>query len=102
MFSFKSFLKSCLFLLLLQLSAPIWAQQVKKVAFQGFLKDANGRAVADRPHTVTFKLYKTATLGTAEWTSTQEVIVFGVFIARFWAVLIILWITLVGDFLPIM
>jgi len=77
MFSFNSFLKSCLFLLLLHLSAPLLAQQVQKLAFQGLLKDVNGNAVPDGQQTVTFKLYKTATGGTAEWTSTQDLNVYG-------------------------
>jgi hypothetical protein len=45
---------------------------------QGFLKDANGKAVADSKNfAVTFKLYTTLTGGTAAWTENQTVDVSG-------------------------
>jgi hypothetical protein len=53
------------------------AQQVKKVPVQGFLKDANGKAIADGPQSITFKLYNVLIGGTAQWTDTQTVNVFG-------------------------
>lgn len=53
------------------------AQQTKKISLQGFLKDANGKAVADGSQSMTFKLYTTATGGTAEWSEDQTLNVFG-------------------------
>jgi hypothetical protein len=54
------------------------AQQSKKISLQGFLKDANGKAVADdRNFAVTFKLYTQESGGTAAWTEDQNVNVFG-------------------------
>jgi len=53
------------------------AQQTKKISLQGFLKDANGKAVADGSQDITFKLYTVEAGGTAEWTEDQTVNVFG-------------------------
>ncbi len=53
------------------------AQQAKKISLQGFLKDANGKAVADGQQTITFKLYTLEAGGTAEWTEDQTINVFG-------------------------
>jgi hypothetical protein len=53
------------------------AQQTKKISLQGFLKDANGKAVADGQQEITFKLYTALTGGTAEWTDVQTLNVFG-------------------------
>ncbi|MER0439050.1 hypothetical protein [Emticicia sp. W12TSBA100-4] len=53
------------------------AQQAKKISLQGFLKDANGKAVADGSQTITFKLYTQEAGGTAEWTEEQTINVFG-------------------------
>lgn len=53
------------------------AQQTKKISLQGFLKDANGKAVADGQQTITFKLYTQEAGGTAEWTEDQTINVFG-------------------------
>ncbi|GGD54902.1 hypothetical protein GCM10011514_18850 [Emticicia aquatilis] len=53
------------------------AQQAKKISLQGFLKDANGKAVADGQQTITFKLYTQEAGGTAEWTEDQTINVFG-------------------------
>lgn len=53
------------------------AQQAKKISLQGFLKDANGKAVADGSQTITFKLYTQEAGGTAEWTEDQTLNVFG-------------------------
>lgn len=63
----------CCFALVGSLSA----QQTKKISLQGFLKDANGKAVADGQQSITFKLYTVSTGGTAEWTDTQNINVFG-------------------------
>lgn len=57
--------------------SSVSAQQTKKISLQGFLKDRNGKAVADGDREVTFKLYKTETGGTADWTETQTINVFG-------------------------
>jgi hypothetical protein len=54
-----------------------YAQQSKKISLQGFLKDANGKAVTDGQQNITFKLYTTETAGTAAWTEDQNVNVFG-------------------------
>ena len=61
LFVFSSFL--CLF----SLAANA---QSKKISLQGFLKDANGKAVADGNKVLTFKLYNAATGGTLLWTKT--------------------------------
>lgn len=53
------------------------AQQAKKISLQGFLKDANGKAVADGQQNITFKLYTQEAGGTAEWTEDQSINVFG-------------------------
>ena len=53
------------------------AQQTKKISLQGFLKDANGKAVADGAQDIIFKLYTQENGGTAEWTDTQTINVFG-------------------------
>lgn len=70
---------SFLFCLLLCLGLAIEtkAQQDRKISLQGFLKDANGRAIPDGPQNVIFKLYSQDAGGTAEWTETQTVEVFG-------------------------
>jgi hypothetical protein len=64
----------CLTLLIFSATAQ---QQTKKISLQGFLKDANGKAVADGAQEIIFKLYTTATGGNAEWTDTQTINVFG-------------------------
>jgi hypothetical protein len=43
--------------------------QSKKISMQGFLKDANGKAVADGNKVLTFKIYDAQTGGTALWTN---------------------------------
>lgn len=53
------------------------AQQIKKLSLQGFLKDANGKAIADGTQSIVFRLYPVATGGTAEWTDTQNIQVYG-------------------------
>ncbi len=53
------------------------AQQTKKISLQGFLKDANGKAVADGPQDIIFKLYTVESGGTAEWTESQTINIFG-------------------------
>lgn len=76
-----SFTFSKLLLLVLMLgiffSFEVSAQQTKKISLQGFLKDANGKAVADGQQSITFKLYTVEAGGTAEWTEDQTVNVFG-------------------------
>ncbi len=42
--------------------------QSKKISMQGFLKDANGKAVADGNKVLTFKIYNAASAGTLLWT----------------------------------
>lgn len=55
-----------------------FGQQAKKISLQGFLKDANGKAVPDAKNfAVTFKLYTTLSGGTAAWTEDQNVDVSG-------------------------
>ena len=51
--------------------------QSKKISVQGFLKDANGKAVADGSQSITFKLYTVPTGGTAAWTDDQNINVYG-------------------------
>ncbi|MES2516677.1 MAG: hypothetical protein V4585_01135 [Bacteroidota bacterium] len=53
------------------------AQQTKKISLQGFLKDANGKAVADGDQSLTFKIYTVASGGTAIWSEDQTLKVFG-------------------------
>lgn len=65
------------FVMGLFLMFEVSAQQTKKVSLQGFLKDANGKAVADGQQAITFKLYTQEAGGTAEWTDTQNINVFG-------------------------
>ena len=70
--------KTVLFLgLLLSITFSAVAQQSKKISLQGFLKDANGKAVADGQQSVTFKLYTVESGGTAAWTEDQTINVFG-------------------------
>jgi hypothetical protein len=74
----KVLLRFCLLgLILVGSGGIIHAQQIPKIALQGFLKDATGKALADGTQAITFKLYNTATGGTAEWTDTQTINVFG-------------------------
>lgn len=73
--STKPFILSIICCLALAFGAA--AQQTKKISLQGFLKDANGKAVADGQQSITFKLYTVSTGGTAEWTDTQTINVFG-------------------------
>ncbi|WP_146199188.1 hypothetical protein [Arcicella aurantiaca] len=54
-----------------------YAQQTKKISLQGFLKDGNGKAVADGNQEMIFKLYPSKEGGTAEWEETQTINVFG-------------------------
>ena len=58
-------------------TATAFAQQSKKISVQSFLKDANGKAVADGSQSITFKLYNVATAGTAAWTDDQTINVYG-------------------------
>ena len=53
------------------------AQQAKKISLQGFLKDANGKAVPDGQQSITFKLYAVASGGNEEWSEDQTLNVFG-------------------------
>lgn len=52
-------------------------QQSKKISLQGFLKDGNGKAVADGSQAITFKLYTQESGGTAAWTEDQTLTVYG-------------------------
>jgi hypothetical protein len=73
-------LQSKLFLLtfiLLSIATASTFAQSKKISLQGFLKDANGKAVADGSQSITFKLYTVATGGTAAWTDDQVINVYG-------------------------
>jgi hypothetical protein len=73
-------LQSKLFLLtfiLLSIATASTFAQSKKISLQGFLKDANGKAVADGSQNITFKLYTVATGGTAAWTDDQTLNVYG-------------------------
>jgi hypothetical protein len=54
-------------ILLLSLTAEA---QSKKISMQGFLKDANGKAVADGNKVLTFKIYDASSGGSAIWTKT--------------------------------
>jgi hypothetical protein len=71
----RTILLSIFCLTLLIFSAK--AQQAKKISLQGFLKDADGKAVPNGRQDITFKLYPTATGGAAEWSETQSINVFG-------------------------
>lgn len=53
------------------------AQKTRRVSFQGLLRDASGKAVADGKQSIIFKLYSVPVGGAAEWTDTQDVNVFG-------------------------
>lgn len=53
------------------------AQQTKKISLQGFLKDADGKAIPNGRQDITFKLYSASTGGTAEWTEEQSINVIG-------------------------
>lgn len=67
--SYYLLLLACVLSLLLSMSAA--AQQTTKISFQGFLKDENGKAVKNDTMTFFFKLFPTATGGTAEWIEKQ-------------------------------
>ncbi|MEA5461208.1 hypothetical protein VB796_19245 [Arcicella sp. LKC2W] len=71
----KTFLLSIFCLTLFIFSAT--AQQTKKISLQGFLKDGNGKAVADGNQEIIFKLYPSKDSPTAEWEETQTINVFG-------------------------
>jgi hypothetical protein len=68
---------ACTFSCIVCLSFLATAQQTKKISLQGFLKDANGKAVADGPQDITFKLYTVAAGGDVGWTDTQTINVYG-------------------------
>lgn len=51
--------------------------QKKKISIQGFLKDANGKAVADGIQLLTFKIYTAASGETALWSEDQSLKVIG-------------------------
>jgi len=67
----------CLIFILATINYHGYSQQQKKISIQGFLKDANGKAVADGQQNVTFKLYTKETGGTLSWTEDQQINVFG-------------------------
>lgn len=71
-------LSLCLICLLcFGLATETKAQGYRKMSLQGFLRDASGKVVPDGSQEMTFKLYTQAEGGTAQWTETQEVNVFG-------------------------
>ena len=51
--------------------------QNKKISLQGFLKDANGKAVADGIQVLTFKIYTVASGGPVLWSEDQSIPVVG-------------------------
>ena len=51
--------------------------QTKKISMQGFLKDANGKAIDDGNQSLNFKIYTVASGGTAIWSEVQSIKVFG-------------------------
>lgn len=53
------------------------AQKSRRISFQGFLRDASGKAVEDGRNTIIFKLYSVPQGGTAEWTETQDLNILG-------------------------
>jgi hypothetical protein len=53
-------------------TAAVQAQLPRTISYQGVLTDAEGAAVADANYDLTFKLYDTATGGTALWTEGQS------------------------------
>jgi hypothetical protein len=64
------------FVLMNLLSVSLYSQS-KKISMQGFLKDANGKAVADGDQSLTFKIYTTVSGGVAIWSEDQTLKVFG-------------------------
>ena len=67
----------CTLIMLTIACFDVSGQQAKKISLQGFLKDANGKAVADGSQDIIFKLYTQESGGTAAWTETQTLNVFG-------------------------
>ena len=67
----------CTLIMLIIACFDVSGQQAKKISLQGFLKDANGKAVADGSQDIIFKLYTQESGGTAAWTETQTLNVFG-------------------------
>ena len=66
-----------IFILLSMATASTFAQKSRKISFQGFLRDASGKAVEDGRNTIIFKLYSVPQGGTAEWTETQDLNILG-------------------------
>lgn len=66
LYSFKTIMFTFIVMLALVLNTNA---QSKKISMQGFLKDANGKAVVDGNKVLTFKIYDTQTGGTALWTN---------------------------------
>ncbi|MBN1480275.1 tail fiber domain-containing protein [candidate division KSB1 bacterium] len=56
-------------------TSVVFAQIPQTISYQGVLSDATGAPVADGNYTLVFKLYASATGGTALWTETQTVTV---------------------------
>jgi len=67
----------CTLIMLIISCFDVSGQQTKKISLQGFLKDANGKAVQDGSQDLIFKLYKALTGGTADWTETQTLNIIG-------------------------
>ena len=66
LYSFKTIMFTFIVILALVLNTNA---QSKKISMQGFLKDANGKAVVDGNKVLTFKIYDTQTGGTALWSN---------------------------------
>lgn len=75
-FTLSKFIHCTLFILIIA-CFDVSGQQTKKISLQGFLKDANGKAVADGSQEIIFKLYTQESGGTAAWTESQTLNVFG-------------------------
>ena len=68
----KKMLRSAsIILLVAAFAGTLHAQTNPTLSVQGILKKSNGVAVDDGSYSITFKLYKSETGGTAIWTETQ-------------------------------
>jgi len=60
-------------LLVLLATTFVWGQVPQTIGYQGFLSDANGKAVPNGNYALTVKLYRVADGGAPLWTETQTV-----------------------------
>ncbi len=67
----------CTLILMIIFCFDVSGQQTKRISLQGFLKDANGKAIADGSQDVIFKLYTQESGGVAAWTEAQTLNVYG-------------------------